>query len=72
MQPIKSNLLELSKVETTAKHHLLWLEEIFVWLNLQASELIIDQLVGFRVVELAHLGSSHRLGTGIRIFLDLF
>ena len=35
-------------------------------------ELIVDQLVGFPVVEPAHPGSSHRLGTGARIFLDLF
>jgi hypothetical protein len=35
-------------------------------------ELIIDQLVGFLVVEPAHLGSSPRLGTGARTFLDLF
>jgi hypothetical protein len=36
------------------------------------SELIIDQLVGFLVVEPAHPGSSPRLGTGVRIFLNLF
>jgi hypothetical protein len=32
-------------------------------------ELIIDQLVRFFVVELAHWGSSSRLDTGARIFL---
>ena len=32
----------------------------------------IDQLVMFLVVEPAHLGLSPRLGTGARIFLDLF
>jgi hypothetical protein len=31
-------------------------------------ELIIDWLVGFFVVELAHPASSHRLGTGAIIF----
>jgi hypothetical protein len=36
------------------------------------SELIIDQLVGFLVVEPAHPGSSPRLDMGARIFLDLF
>jgi len=35
-------------------------------------ELIIDQPVGFLVVKPAHLGSSPQLGTGARIFLDLF
>ena len=35
-------------------------------------KLIIDQLVGFLVVEPVHLGSSHRLDTGAHIFLDLF
>jgi hypothetical protein len=34
------------------------------------SELIIDQSVGFLVVEPAHPGSSLRLGTDARIFLD--
>jgi hypothetical protein len=36
------------------------------------SELIIDQLVGFLVVEPVHPGSSLRLGMGAHIFLDLF
>jgi len=31
-----------------------------------------NQLVRFLVVELVHPGSSPRLGTGARIFLDLF
>jgi hypothetical protein len=35
-------------------------------------ELIIDQLVGFLVVEPVYLGSNPRLGTSARIFLDLF
>jgi hypothetical protein len=35
-------------------------------------ELIIDLLVGFLVAEPVHPGSSPRLGTGARIFLDLF
>jgi hypothetical protein len=35
-------------------------------------KLIIDQLVGFFVVEPVHLGSIPRLDTGARIFLDLF
>jgi hypothetical protein len=35
-------------------------------------ELVIHQLVRFLVVEPAHQGSSPRLGTGVRIFLDLF
>jgi hypothetical protein len=35
-------------------------------------ELNIHQLVGFLVVELAHLDSSPQPGTGARIFLDLF
>jgi hypothetical protein len=36
------------------------------------SELIIDQLVRFLMVEPVHPGSSPRLGTGARIFLNLF
>ena len=36
------------------------------------SGLIIDQLVGFLMVESVHPGSSPRLGTSVRIFLDLF
>jgi hypothetical protein len=35
------------------------------------SELSVAQLVGFRVVEPTHPGSSPRLDTGARIFLDL-
>ena len=35
-------------------------------------ELIIDQLVRSLVVEPTHPGSSPRLGTGVRTFLDLF
>ena len=38
----------------------------------QICELIIDQLVGFFVVEPVYLDSSPRLGTCARIFLDLF
>jgi len=34
--------------------------------------MIIDQLVRFLMLEPAHLGLSPRLGTGVRIFLDLF
>jgi hypothetical protein len=34
--------------------------------------LIIDQLVRFLVVELVHPGSSPRLDTDVRIFLNLF
>jgi hypothetical protein len=36
------------------------------------SELIIDQLVGFLMMEPVHPGSSPRLGMGAHIFLDLF
>jgi hypothetical protein len=36
------------------------------------SELIIDQLVAFLVVEHAHPGLSPQLATAARIFLDLF
>ena len=35
-------------------------------------ELTLDQLVRSLVVESTHLGSSPQLGTGARIFLDLF
>ena len=35
-------------------------------------ELSVPQIVGFLVVEPAHPGSSPRLDTGARIFLDLF
>ena len=35
-------------------------------------ELSVAQLVRFRVLESAHLGSSPGLGKGTRIFLDLF
>ena len=35
-------------------------------------ELSVAQLVRFLVVEPAHQGSSLRLGTGVRIFLNLF
>lgn len=35
-------------------------------------ELIIDQLVGFLVVEPTHQGSNLRFSTDARIFLDLF
>lgn len=35
-------------------------------------ELSIAQLVGFLVVELAHLGSSPQLDMGARIFLNFF
>ena len=35
-------------------------------------ELNVGQLVGFLVVEPVHSGSSPRLDTGARIFLDLF
>jgi hypothetical protein len=35
-------------------------------------ELMIDQLVGFLVVEPTYPGLSPRLGTGVHIFLDLF
>ena len=35
-------------------------------------QLIVDQLVRSLVVESTHSGLSPRLGTGARIFLDLF
>ena len=38
----------------------------------KSCELIIDQLVRSLVVEPTHPGSSPRLGTGARTFLDLF
>ena len=45
---------------------------IFTLENIYGGELIIDQLVWSLVVELTHPGSSPRLGTGARTFLDLF
>ena len=38
----------------------------------EGRELIIDQLVRSLVVEPTHPGSSPRLGTGARTFLNLF
>jgi len=40
--------------------------------HIKGSELIIDQLVRSFVVETTHSGSSSRLGTGARTFLNLF
>jgi len=59
--------------EKCGKHFI----RLYFWwqLHLKVSmmrELIIDQLVGFLVVESIHPGSSSRLDTSARIFLDLF